>query len=72
MLWERAKQDEKRAQVEQEILTSRDQTDQLQSVMKESEDIIVKLNKTVAEKAEAQKQMKYGLLFNFSNITCRP
>jgi len=72
MLWERAKQDEKRAQVEQEILTSRDQTDQLQSVMKESEDIIVKLNKIVAEKAEAQKQMKYGLLFNFSNITCRP
>ena len=38
-----------RARVEQEILTSRDQIEHLQSVIKESEDI-VKLNKIVAEK----------------------
>jgi chromosome segregation ATPase len=70
-----ATQDEKYkeriAQLEQECVTLRDQIDHLQSVVKESEDSKTKLNKKVAEKAQAQKQMRYRLLFNFNNITCK-
>jgi len=70
-----ATQDEKYkeriAQLEQECVTLRDQIDHLQSVIRESEDSKTKLNKKVAEKAQAQKQMRYRLLFNFNNITCR-
>jgi chromosome segregation ATPase len=66
-----ATQDEKLARVEQEYVTLRGQIDHLQSVIKESEDCKAKLNKKVTEKAQAQKQMRYGLLFNFNNITCR-
>jgi chromosome segregation ATPase len=59
-----ATQDEKYkeriAQLEQECVTLRDQIDHLQSVIKESEDSKTKLNKKVAEKAQAQKQMRYN------------
>jgi len=66
-----ATQNEKVAQLEQDCVTLRGEIDHLQSVIKESEDCKSKLNKKVAEKAQAQKQMRYRLLFNFSNITCR-
>lgn len=70
-----ATQDEKYkeriAQLEQECITFRGQIDHLQSVIKENEDSKTKLNKKVAEKAQAQKQMRYRLLFSVNNITCR-
>ena len=66
-----AKQDEKLGQVEQECVTLRGQIDHLQSVIKESEDINTTLIKKVAEKAQAQKQMRYRLLFSFSNFMYR-
>lgn len=56
-----ATQDEKYkeriAQLEQECVTMRGHIDHLQSLIKESEDSKTKLNKKVAEKAQAQKQM---------------
>jgi len=66
-----ATQNEKIAQLEQDCVTMRKEIDHLQSVIKENEDCKTKLNKKVTEKAQAQKQMRYGLLFNFNNITCR-
>ena len=62
---------ERIAQLEQECVTMRGHIDHLQSLIKESEDSKTKLNKKVAEKAQAQKQMRYRLLFNFNNITTR-
>jgi predicted secreted protein len=68
-----ATQDEKYkdrlGQLDQERLSLRGQIDYLQSVIRESEDNKTKLNKKVAEKAQAQKQMRYRLLLSFDNIT---
>jgi chromosome segregation ATPase len=70
-----ATQDEKYkeriAQVEQECVTLRGHVEHLQSLIKESEDCKTKLNKKVTEKAQAQKQMRYRLLFRCNNITSR-
>jgi chromosome segregation ATPase len=58
-----ATQDEKYkeriAQLERELLTYRGHVENLQSLVRESEDRETKLNKKVAEKAQAQKQMRY-------------
>jgi uncharacterized protein (DUF342 family) len=58
-----AAQDEKYkervAQLEQELVTLRRHVENLQSLVRESEDRESKLNKKVAEKAQAQKQMRY-------------
>ena len=59
------------AQLEEECVTMRGHIDHLHSLIKESEDSKTKLNKKVAEKAQAQKQMRYRLLFNFNNISTR-
>jgi len=66
-----ATQNEKAAQLKQDCVALRGEIDDLHSVIKESEDCKTKLNKKISEKAQAQKQMRYGLLFNCSNRTCR-
>jgi chromosome segregation ATPase len=50
---------ERMAQLHQELVTVRGHVENLQSLVRESEDRENKLNKKVAEKAQAQKQMRY-------------
>jgi uncharacterized protein (DUF342 family) len=50
---------ERMAQLEQELATCKGHVENLQSLVRESEDRENKLNKKVAEKAQAQKQMRY-------------
>jgi hypothetical protein len=61
-----AKQDEKYkekvAQQEHELVTLRGHMESLQSLVRESEDREIKLNKKVVERAEAQEQMRYSLI----------
>ena len=66
-----ATKDEKLAQVEQECVTLRDQIDHLQSVIRDSENSKANLKNTVDEQAQVQQHLRYRLLFNFNNITCR-
>jgi predicted nucleic acid-binding Zn-ribbon protein len=58
-----AAQDEKYkervTQLEQELLALKGHVENLQSLVRESEDRENKLSKKVAEKAQAQKQMRY-------------
>jgi hypothetical protein len=58
-----AAQDEKYteriAHLEREVVTYKGHVEKLQSLVRESEDRENKLNKKVAEKAQAQKQMRY-------------
>jgi predicted nucleic acid-binding Zn-ribbon protein len=56
------KHKEKIAELEQELLTLRGHVENLQSLVRESEDREAKLNKKVAEKAQSQKQMRYGFI----------
>lgn len=46
-------------QLEQEIVTLKGHVHNLQSLVRESEERETKLSKKVAEKAQAQKQMRY-------------
>jgi hypothetical protein len=47
------------AELEQEVVTLRGHVENLQSLVRESEERETKLGKKVAEKAQAQKQMRY-------------
>jgi hypothetical protein len=70
-----ATQDEKYkervAQLGQECVTLRGHVEHLKSLVKESEDCKTKLNKKVADKAQAQKQMRYYLLLKYNIIVSR-